>query len=83
VESPTLSAINSPQDPEARVAAELSLWACTLQERYPGAPARVPCQKGTHTKRRPRPRQMDDGALADASKTEAAPTSKLKLASKR
>ncbi len=26
---------------------------------------------------------MDDGALADASKTEAAPTSKLKLASKR
>ncbi len=59
--------------------AELSLRACTLREPYPGARAQAPLQKGAHTKRRPRPRRMDDGALADTSKAEAAPTSKLKL----
>ena len=70
-----------PRTPEARVAAELSLRACTLRERYPGARARAPRQKGAHTERRPRPRRMDNGALAYANKAEAAPTSKLKLAS--
>ena len=58
--------------PEARVAAELSVRARTLQERYPGARTRVPRQKGAHIKRRPRPRRMDDGALADANKATAA-----------
>ena len=67
--------------PEARVAAELSLQACTLQEQYPGARTQAPRQKDAHTERRPRQRQMDDGTLADAIKAEAAPTSKLKLAS--
>ncbi len=66
-----------------QVAVELSLQARTLQERYPGALARAPRQKDahTHTKHRQRPLWMDDGALADANKAEAAPTSKLKLAS--
>jgi hypothetical protein len=67
--------------PEARVAAELSVRARTLRERYPGARARAPHQKGAHTERRPRPRRMDDGALAYANKAEAVTTSKLKLAS--
>ncbi len=67
--------------PEVGVAAELSLRACTLRERYPGARARAPRQKGAHTERRLRPRRMDDGALADTNKAEAAPTNKLKLAS--
>jgi hypothetical protein len=55
-----------PQGP--RVASELSLRACTLRERYPGAHAQVPHQKDAHTKRRLRPSRMDDGALADANK---------------
>jgi hypothetical protein len=58
--------------PEARVAAELSVRACTLRERYPGARARAPRKKGAHIQRRPRPRRMDNGALADANKAEAA-----------
>ena len=70
-----------PRTPEARVAAELSLRACTLRERYPGARARAPRQKGAHIERWPRPCRMDDGALADANKAEAGPSSKLKLAS--
>ncbi len=70
-----------PRTPEARVATELSLRACTLREQYPGARARAPRQKGAHTERRPRPRRMDNGALAYANKAEAATTSKLKLAS--
>jgi hypothetical protein len=70
-----------PGTPEARVAAELSLQACTPQERYPDARARAPHQKGAHTKRQPRPRRMDNGALAFANKAEAATTNKLKLAS--
>jgi hypothetical protein len=61
--------------PEAQVAAELSVRAYTLQEQHPGARARAPCQKGAHTERRPRPRRMDDGALADANKAKAATTS--------
>jgi hypothetical protein len=60
--------------PEARVAAELSVRAPTLQELYPGARAQAPRQKGAHIERRPRPRQMDDGALANANKAEAATT---------
>jgi hypothetical protein len=70
-----------PRTPKARVAGELSLRACTLRERYPGARARALRQKGAHTERQPRPRRMDDDALAYANKAEAAPTSKLKLAS--
>jgi len=69
-----------PRTPEARVAVELSLRACTLRERYPGARVQAPRQKGAHTERQPRPRRMDDGALAYANKAEAATTSKLKLA---
>ncbi len=68
-----------PGTPKARVAAELSVRACTLQERYPGVRTRAPHQKGAHIERRPRPRQMDDGALADANKAEAATTNKLEL----
>jgi hypothetical protein len=70
-----------PRTPEAEVAAELSLRVFSFQERYPGTHARAPRQKGAHTKRRPRQRRMDDGALDDASTAKAAPTSKLKLAS--
>jgi hypothetical protein len=70
-----------PRTPKAQVAAELSLRARTLQEQYPGALAQAPRQKDAHIKRRPRPRQMDNGALAYANKAEAALTSKLKLAS--
>jgi hypothetical protein len=70
-----------PRTPEARVVAELSLRACTLQEQYPGARVQALRQKDAHTEHRPRPSRMDDGALADANKAEAAPTSKLKLAS--
>jgi hypothetical protein len=70
-----------PRTPKARVAAELSLRACTLQEWYPGARGRAPHQKGAHTERRPRPCRMDNGVLADANKAEAATSSKLKLAS--
>jgi hypothetical protein len=69
-----------PRTPEARVAGELSLRACTLQERYPGAHGQAPGQKGAHTKRRPMPRRMDDGALAYATKADAAMTSELNLA---
>ncbi len=60
--------------PEARVAAELSVQAPTLQELYSGARAQAPRQKGAHIKRQPRPRRMDDGALANADKAEAATT---------
>ena len=68
-----------PRTPEAQIAAELSLLACTLRERYPGARAQAPHQKDAHTERRLRPCWMDDGTHADASKAEAEPTSKLKL----
>ena len=67
--------------PESRVVAELSVRACTLREQHPGARARAPHQKGADIERRPRLRRMDDGALADANKAEAATTNKLKLAS--
>ncbi len=67
--------------PEAQVAAELSVQARTLRERYPGARAQAPRQKGAHIERWPRPRRMDDGALADTNKAEAAMTNKLELAS--
>jgi hypothetical protein len=67
--------------PEARVATELSVRARTLQERYPGARVRAPRQKGAQIERWPRPRRMDNGALADANKAEAATTNKLELAS--
>ncbi len=60
--------------PEAQVAAELSVRALTLQELYPGARAQALRQKGAHIERRPRPRRMDDGALANANKAEAATT---------
>jgi hypothetical protein len=60
--------------PKAQVAAELSVQAGTLRERYPGARAQASRQKGAHTEHRPRPRRMDDGALADANKAEAATT---------
>ncbi len=60
--------------PEAGVAAELSVRAPTLRELYPGARAQAPRQKGAHIERRPRPHWMDDGALANANKTEAATT---------
>jgi hypothetical protein len=66
---------------KARVAAELSVRARTLRELHPGARALAPRQKGAHIERRSRPRRMDDGALADANKAEAARTNKLKLAS--
>jgi hypothetical protein len=65
--------------PKARAAAELSLRACTLRERYPGVPAQAPHQKDAHTKRRPKPRRMDDGTLADANKAEVAPIESLTL----
>ncbi len=58
--------------PKAKVAAELSVRACTLRERYPGARAQAPHQKGARIERRPRPHRTDDGALADANKAEAA-----------
>ncbi len=67
--------------PEARAAAELSVRTCTLRERYPGARAPATRQKGAHIERQPRLRRMDDGALADANKAEAATTNKLELAS--
>jgi hypothetical protein len=70
-----------PRTLKAQLAAELSLQARTLWEQYPGARAQAPCQKDAHTKRRLRPHRMDNGALADANKAEAVPTSKLKLAS--
>jgi hypothetical protein len=41
-----------PRTPEARVAAELSLRACTLRELYPGACAQAPRQKDAHIKHR-------------------------------
>ena len=69
-----------PGTPKAQVAAELSVRAHTLRERYLGARAQTPRQKGAHIERRPRLRRMDDGALADANKAEAA-TTKLELAS--
>ncbi len=62
------------ETPEARVAAELSVRARTLRELYPGARAQVPRHKGAHIERRPRPCRMDDGALANANKAEAATT---------
>ena len=70
------------------MAAELSVQARTLQERYPGARVQAPRQKGAHIERQPRLRRMDDGALADANKAEAATTqqakaSKLKLKSSK
>ncbi len=68
-----------PRTPKQRVATEFSLRAYTLRERYPGARAQAPCQKGAHIERQPRPRRMDDGALADANKAEAATTNKLEL----
>ncbi len=68
-----------PGTPEARVAAELSLRAYTLQEQYPGARAQAPCQKGAHIERRSRPRRMDNGTLTDANIAEAATTNKLEL----
>jgi hypothetical protein len=61
--------------PEVRVAAELSLQARTLRELYPGARAQAPRQKDAHIERWPRPRWMEDGALANANKAEAATTS--------
>jgi hypothetical protein len=61
--------------PEAGVAAELSLWACTLRELYPGAHAQALRQKGAHIERRPRPRQMDDAALANTNRAKAATAS--------
>ncbi len=67
--------------PEARVAAELRVQARTLQERCPGARAQALRQKGAHIERQPSPRRMDDGALADANKADAATTNKLELAS--
>jgi hypothetical protein len=67
--------------PEAQVAAKLRVQARALQERYPGAPAQAPRQKGAHIEHWPRPRWMDDGALANANKAEAATTNKLELAS--
>ncbi len=67
--------------PEAQVAAELSVRARTLRELYPGACAQAPRQKEAHIERRPRLRRMDNGALADANKAEAATTNKLELAS--
>ena len=57
-----------PGTPEARVAAELSVRACTLREQYPGARAQAPRQKDAHTERRLSPCRMDDDALADANK---------------
>jgi hypothetical protein len=65
--------------PEVRVAAELSLRACTLQEQYPSARVQAPRQKDAHTERQPRPRRMDDDALADANKAEAALIESLTL----
>ncbi len=59
----------------------MSLRACTLREQYPGARAHAPRQQDAHTKRRPRPRRMDDGALADANKAKAAPIESLTLGS--
>jgi hypothetical protein len=44
-----------PGTPAARVAAELSLQARTLRERYPGARMQAPHQKDAHIERRPRP----------------------------
>ncbi len=61
--------------PKARVAAELSVRARTLRELYPGARAQAPRQKDAHIQRWPRPRRMDDGALANANKAEAVTTS--------
>jgi hypothetical protein len=69
-----------PRTPKAQVVGELSIQACTLREQYPGARAHAPRQKETHTERWLRPRRMDNGALADTNKAEAALTSKLKLA---
>ncbi len=69
----------TPRTPKERAAAELSPWAWTLQEQYPGARARAPHQKGAHTERRPRSRRMDDGPLAGANKAEAAPIESLSL----
>jgi hypothetical protein len=63
-----------PRTPEARVAAELSLRACTLQEQYPGARAQAPRQKDAHMEHWPRPCRMDNGVLAYANKAEAAIT---------
>ena len=39
----------------------------------------APRQKGAYTERRPRPRWMDDGVLADANKAEAVPIESLTL----
>ncbi len=64
-----------PGTPKVRVATELSVQACTLRELYPGARAQAPRQKDAHIERWPRPRRMDDGALAYANKGEAASTS--------
>ena len=43
----------------------------------------APHQKDAQTEHQPRPRWLDDGTHADASKAEAAPTSKLKLKSSK
>ncbi len=65
--------INSPKDLKEQVATELGPWVRILQEQYPGACAQAMCQKEAQSDRRPRPRQLDDGTLADANKAEAAP----------
>jgi hypothetical protein len=57
----------------------MSLRPWALQEQYPGARARAPRQKEAHTERWPRPRQMDDGTLADANRAEAVPIESLTL----
>ena len=64
---------NSPKYPKERVAAELSPWAWTLREWYPGVRAQAPHQKEAQTEHRLRPHQLDDGTYADANKAEAAP----------
>ena len=43
-----------------------------LSEKFPGACAQAPSQKGAQSGCWQRPHQLDDGKLADASKAEAA-----------
>ncbi len=43
---------------------ELSLQAHTLREQYPGTHVQAPHQKDAPIERRPRPRQMNDDAIA-------------------
>jgi hypothetical protein len=61
----------------------LSLRACTLREQYPDAHAQAPRQKDAQTERWPRPHWLNDGTHADASKSKAAPISKLQLKSSK